>query len=404
MVHEAMALWRNAEPRLETYTQSVLQQERMREAYDEISSWPGYQITPLCPLPGLAARLGVGALHYKDESGRFGLGSFKALGGAYAVLRYICRRLRALGLGEPSFAQLREGRYREQVKALTVCCATDGNHGRSVAWGANLFGCKCVIYVHETVSEYRAQAIADYGARVERIVGSYDDAVRQVALDADANGWQVISDTSYEGYTDVPEQVMTGYTVMVGEAVEQFPDKAGPTHVLVQGGVGGVAAAVFAVMLDAFPHASFIVVEPENAACLYESARAGRRVALSGDIDTVMAGLCCGEPSHLAWELLASCTDFFLTVSDDSAMTAMRTLAEGIDGDGPLVAGESAVAGIAALEVLSAYPDYKRELGLDANSRVLVFGTEGATDPEQYRRIVGRSAEDVRRSRESIGR
>jgi len=362
-------------------------------AKDEIASWPGYARTPLSALTGLAYAAGIGAIFYKDEASRFGLGSFKALGGAYAVLRLLQQHI-----GETvTSRELASRRYADRAADITVTCATDGNHGRSVAWGARTFGCVCKIYVHETVSQGRCDAIAHYGAEIRRVAGTYDDAVRQAAIDAAVEDWHVVSDTSYEGYTDIPRNVMQGYTVMVDEALEQLPDGVLPTHVFVQGGVGGLAAAVCAHLWETLGNRRprFIVVEPDRADCLYRSAVAGHPVAAVGDLDTIMAGLACGEVSLLAWKILETGADAFMTVTDDAATESMRLLAGGSMGDPPLVAGESAVAGLAGLVIAAGDPDARTRLGLSADSVVLLVGTEGATDPEVYRRIVGRSPEEV---------
>lgn len=343
---------------------AVLNRDAFAAARAEIAGWPGYAPTPLRALAEIARAAGVARVDYKDEAGRFGLGSFKALGGAYAVLR----QLRTAG---------------QPPAQIVVTCATDGNHGRSVAWGAQRFGCGCVIYIHETVSQGRADAIAAYGAEIRRVPGTYDDAVRQAAHDAAANGWIVVSDTSYPGYTDIPRDVMQGYAVMVDEALGAL--ERPPTHVFIQAGVGGLAAAVcghlWETLGDARPRT--IVVEPDRAACLFESARQGRAASIGGALDTAMAGLACGETSLLAWEILEEGAGDFLTVTDEAAFAAMRLLAPEI------VAGESAVAGLAGLLGAAARPDLARALGLDASSRVLLFGSEGDTDPELYRRIVG---------------
>jgi diaminopropionate ammonia-lyase len=348
--------------------------------------------------PRLARCLALGSIHYKDEGGRFGLGSFKALGGAYAVYRLLAAAVREATAESPSAAELAAGRHRAITAPLTVCCATDGNHGRSVAWGAQVFGCRCVIYVHATVSEGRVAAIARYGAEVIRVPGGYDDTVRRASRDAEVNGWTVVSDTSWEGYTEIPRDVMHGYTVMADEALRQLPEGRAPTHVFVQGGVGGVAAAVLARLWwdGGAERPRLVVVEPERAACLLESAAAGRRVALEGDLHTVMAGLECGETSLLAFNLLERGADAFAAIADDDALEMMRVLSRGGDGDPPVVAGESAVAGLVAAAELSARPGLAATLGLGAESRVLVFGTEGDTDPELYRMILGRSAAEVR--------
>lgn len=377
---------------------AVLNAEGFAAARAEISSWSDYRPTPLVDLAAVAAGCGVARVWYKDEAGRFGLGSFKALGGAYAVLRLIRREFEQRGIArEMSAARLMSGLYRDETARITVTCATDGNHGRSVAWGAQQFGCDCVIYIHATVSEGRAEAIARYGAKIVRVAGNYDDAVRQAAADAAENGWFVVSDTSYPGYMDVPRDVMQGYTVMVDEAVAQLPAGERPSHVFVQGGVGGLAAAVADQLWEQYgaDRPRVVVVEPDNAACLYESARAGTPVTVHGDLDTVMAGLACGEVSLLAWEILEEGADDFLTVPDAAAIDCMRLMASGGAAGSPVVAGESAVAGLAGLILAAGDPDLARKLDLTEDSRVLLFGTEGATDAEVYTQLVGKTPAEV---------
>lgn len=375
---------------------AVLSPEGFAAAKAEISSWPGYAETPLFALDGLAAAAGLHSLWYKHEGGRFGIGSFKALGGAYAVCRLLKAELKRQGI-DASTGDLVARRYADAVAAITVTCATDGNHGRSVAWGAQIFGCACVIYIHKTVSVGRADAIAAYGARVLRIDGNYDDAVRQAAQGAAAKGWFVVSDTSYPGYMEVPRDVMQGYTVMAAEAFAQLPEGVVPSHIFLQGGVGGMAAAVAAQAWETYGGARprIVVVEPENAACLFESAVAGHPVTVHGDLDTVMAGLACGEVSLLAWEILDEVADDFLIIPDSAAVAVMKLLADGVGGDRPFVAGESAVAGLAGALAAEDAPEIAAELGLGPNSKVLIFGSEGATDPETYTQLVGRKPEEV---------
>ncbi|MGM0982124.1 MAG: diaminopropionate ammonia-lyase [Pseudomonadota bacterium] len=370
---------------------AVLTQGGMIEARDEIRCWPGYVPTPLVALDGLAVAARVGQVFYKDEAQRFTLNSFKALGGAYAVLRLLKSRLPA-GV---TTDDLLTGRYRDEVAGITVCCATDGNHGRSVAWGAQQFGARCVIYLHATVSQGREDAITRFGADVRRVGGNYDDSVRQAAKDAEANGWFVVSDTSYPGYMTVPRDVMQGYTVMIDEAVQQLAEP--PTHCFIQGGVGGLAAATLVQLWEAYgaERPRLVVVEPEHAACLYASARAGAPTAVEGELETLMAGLACGEVSLLAWEVLDEGVDDFMTVSDAAAVDAMKLLAGGVGDDAPLVAGESAVAGLAGLLIARQDPALSQALDLDARSRVLLIGSEGATDESVYRELVGRSAAEV---------
>jgi diaminopropionate ammonia-lyase len=344
----------------------------------EIASWPGYAATPLVRLDGLARHLGLASLWYKDERGRFGLKSFKALGGAYAVRRVLVRQNRP-------------------AREVTVTCATDGNHGRSVAWGARLAGCNCVIFIHATVSEGRAAAIRSYGAEVVRVPGNYDDAVRRAAAEAAERGWFVVSDTSYPGYRDVPVDVMHGYGVMAAEIRRQLLAEEVPTHVFVQVGVGALAAAICAAFWLAWGprRPRFVAVEPERAACLLESIVAGRPVAVHGDLETVMAGLACGEVSELAWDVLGTGADAAVALGDDWALAAVRALANPRNGDPAIVAGETGGAGLAALLALRDHPDHGAQLALDAGARVLLLGSEGDTDPEIYRKIVGRPAEEV---------
>lgn len=378
---------------------AILGGEAWTRAQAQITRWPGYSPTPLHRLDGLARAAGLAQILYKDEGGRFGLGSFKALGGAYAVSRLLMREIEArTGTANVSIDDLLSGRHAEITRAITVTCATDGNHGRSVAWGAQRFGCACVIYVHATVSEARKAAIEHYGAQVVRTGGNYDDSVREADADAARLGRFVVSDTSYEGYMDVPRDVMQGYAVMADEALGQLPGGALPTHVFLQGGVGGLAAAVCAHFWERLGERRprIVVVEPDKAACLYESARAGKPVAVHGDLDTVMAGLACGEVSLLAWSILKPGAFGFLTIDDEAALDTVRLLASGRYGDAPIVAGESAVAGLTGCLGALADATAREQLGLDATSRVLVFGSEGATDAELYQRIVGRSADAVR--------
>ena len=377
---------------------AVLSQEGFRRAEAVIHHWPGYEPTPLRDLGGLAERMGIARVWYKNEAERFDLKSFKALGGAYAIAELIMRKAVEGAFAKPvSSPLLFAGHYSELASEITVASATDGNHGRSVAWGAQLFGCRAVIYIHATVSEGRKRAIEAYGAEVRRVEGNYDDSVRQCAVDAAEHGWTVISDTSYPGYTEIPIDVMQGYGVMAAEAIAQLPPEEEPTHVFVQGGVGGLAAAVAAHLAWRWQkrRPMLVVVEPVQAACLMASAKAGSPATITGDLDTVMAGLSCGEPSLLAWEVLEEAADALMTVPDHAAEATMRVLAEGIDGDRPLVAGESGVAGLAGAIAVTQVEALRTQLALDGHSRILVFGTEGATDPELYESIVGRSAESI---------
>lgn len=363
----------------------VLTEAGYRRAKTEITSWPGYVPTPLHDLAGLAAAAGVGAIRLKDEAGRFGLGSFKALGGAYAVLRVLVSELaRQKVAPNAATSALLDGSLREATSGITVTCATDGNHGRSVAWGAQRFGCRCVIFVHENVSQGRIDAIAGFGAEVRVVPGTYDDSVREASRVAAERGWFVISDTSWEGYTQVPVDVMQGYRLMADEAIGQWQGAA-PTHVFIQGGVGGVAAAVSTQLRFSLrPAPELVVVEPDRAACLLVSAELGTPTTVPGDLDTLMAGLACGEPSLLAWQELERAAAAFMAIPDDAAVETMRLLAAE-----HIVSGESGVAGLAGLLLAAADPAARETLNLTAQSRVLVFSTEGATDAALYASLVG---------------
>jgi diaminopropionate ammonia-lyase len=373
----------------------VLSLAAFADAKREITSWRGYKPTPLRGLSKLAAASGIGGILYKDEGERFGIGSFKALGGAYAVLRLLQRHILAGKQVSVSAQELAAGRYADLVSTITVTCASDGNHGRSVAWGARIFGCRCVIYLPDVVSQGRSRAIEGYGAEVRRIAGTFDDAVRQAAADAAVHGWHVIPDTSTGGSTEAPRDVMQGYCLIIDEALEQT--RAIPSHVFVQAGVGGLAAAICAYLWERLggERPCFVVVEPNTADCFLRSAEAGKATAVQGALHTIMGGLACGEPSPLAWAVLGPGADAFATVGDEAASECMRLLAEGRFGDEPIVAGESAVAGLACALVACGDAAARRCLRLGEQSHILVLGTEGATDVETYRAIVGRAPDDV---------
>ena len=365
--------------------QDIASLAKSRIAVDEISQWPGYQPTPLHSLAALAADIGVGKIWYKDESQRFHLKSFKALGGAYAVARQLQSKVTEVTGTTPSINDLLDKKFDNIVSKIVISCATDGNHGRSVSWGCQMFGCQCIIYIHRDVSLGRQQAMEAFGAEVIRITGNYDDSVKQADAEAKEHGRIIVSDTSYEGYMDIPRDVALGYTVLLAESVEQMKDDI-PTHVFIQGGVGGLASAVCAYFWELWgeQRPRFIIVEPEQANCLQESARAGKPVVVEGDLDTLMAGLACGEVSALAWEILKNGANDFMTINETAVPATMKLLAM----DCNIEAGESAVAGLAALITVCNDSDMKAKLALDADSRVYILGTEGATDPEVYEMLI----------------
>ncbi len=342
-------------------------------AASEITRWPSYQPTPLRELRALATELGLGCLWVKDESSRFGLGSFKPLGGAYAVGKVVAG---------------------PEASEVVVASATDGNHGRSVAWGASTAKCRCVIYLHADVSANREAAIAALGAEIVRVQGTYDDSVRQCAEDARRQGWTVVSDTSPERESGITLDIMQGYRVLMAEALGQL-EGDWPTHVFAQGGCGGLAAAMRTHLADerrGRRHPVFVVVEPTRAACLYLSARAARPTSVSGPLDTALAGLAVGEVSRPAWRILDRGADFFQAIEDSSAFEAMRVLGRPNPGDPPIVSGETGAAGLGG--VLAAIRLGERStLGLGSDSRVLVISTEGDTNPSFYQRILGSGPE-----------
>ncbi len=375
---------------------AILSDDGLAAARTTISNWPGYAPTPLVSLPALARKIGVASVHFKDEGSRFGLGSFKALGGAYAVARLLQSKVsEKLGRDVP-IDEITGRAHDEIVSEITVCCATDGNHGRSVAWGAQTFGCNCVIFIHATVSEGRKAAIEAYGAEVRRCKGNYDDSVREAQETATREGWFVVSDTSYPGYMEVPKDVMQGYELMAAEAIGAL--ESPPTHIFLQTGVGGMAAAVVAHVVRTFgtDRPTIVLCDPDKSACVLESIRAGTPTAVEGDLDTLMAGLACGEVSALAWEILRDHGDAVMAVTDDLAVMAMKELACPGEGDTPIVAGESAVAGLEGLMVAMKDPEARAMLGLDAFSKVLLFGTEGDTDAALYAELVGATGDEVR--------
>jgi len=366
-----------------------------RQTREFHSRIPGYQISPLKSLPRLAAMLGLGGIWVKDESFRLSLSSFKVLGGSYAIYSFVKEALGAESLD--IFSDEGMNLVREQLGEMTFAAATDGNHGRGVAWSATRLGFKSVIYVHENTSLPRIRAIESNGARVVVIKGTYDDAVRQVNEDAQRNGWQVISDTSWPGYEDVPRWVMQGYTTMFSEAQEQLAAQGiiKPTHVLVQAGVGSLAAATLGFYSQLFGagRPKSVVVEPDKAACLYLSAEIGdgEPHSFGGDLDTIMAGLACGDPNPQAWKVLWDTTDVFVKCPDYVAAKGMRVYGVPLAGDPFVVSGESGAATLGALTFIMQRPEcapLRESLGLDSRSEVLLINSEGNTDPDEFRKVV----------------
>ena len=365
----------------------VLSLQNTTAAFEEIKTWEGYSVTPLHSLDSLASDIGIKNIYYKDESSRFGLGSFKALGGTYGVLKFIHHALKKEVGDEVSIKDIHAGKYSEQISKYTVTTATDGNHGRSVAFGAKLFGCKCQIYIHSEVSSGRQKAMEDLEATVIRVSGNYDESLQICIEDADKNNWYVISDTSYEGYTKYPRYIMAGYNVMAEEIIDQIKDRPLPTHVFLQGGVGSFPGAICGYFWEKFSNNNikFVIVESEHAPCLIRSAQNNQMTSVNIKQETMMAGLSCGKPSLLGWEILRSGADDFITINDSSIPALMRLLAK---NSHEIEAGESSVAGLAGLIESMKDQNISEAMGLNDESIVLLFGTEGATDPEIYSSII----------------
>ena len=379
---------------------NIMSIAKAKESREWLSHWPELtrEPTPLVSLPGLASELGVARIDLKDESKRASLGSFKALGASIALVRLIQR---IWPEQHYQAKDLFQGKHAQALSSFTVISATDGNHGRSLAAAAHDIGCRCVIVLHKNVSMEREEAIASHGATIVRIAGNYDASVEEAARLAKENDWRVVSDTSYDGYEEIPRDVMQGYGTIPEEILEQLEvganDACPYTHVFLQGGVGGMAAGIASYLNERFGanRPTYIAVEPKQADCLYQSAIAGRAANATGSVDSVMAGLACGETSPLAWRFLQPSVDYFLTIDDGEAVEAMRVLASGAAGDAPVVSGESGAAGLAGLMHLVKHEELRIKTGLNKQARILLISTEGATAPAVYEELVGKSAAAV---------
>ena len=370
--------------------------EHARDARKFHRQIPGYDVTPLLALPNLAQLLGVGGIYVKNEAKRLNMNSFKVMGGSYAVYRLIRKLLGREGEAL-SFEYLKSQECHDTLGNITFCSATDGNHGRGLAWTCKQLGFPCKIYVHSETSQPRIDAIRNFGAEVTVVNGNYDDAVRQAAEDARANGWYVVSDTSWPGYEEIPTWIMQGYNSILLEAQEQFAGMGivRPTHVIVQAGVGAMAASVVGFYTALFPNnpPKFIVVEPDKAACLYESIEAddGQCHSVKGDLDTIMAGLACGDPSPVAYQILKDNADVFVQVPDNVAARGMRILGCPLHGDPFVISGESGAVPLGtlfALRIDELNDDLQKALGFNHDSQVFMINTEGNTDPIEFRRIL----------------
>lgn len=370
--------------------------ERARDAQRFHRQIPGCRMTPLVALPNLAQFLGVGGIYVKNEAERLSMNSFKVMGGSYAIYRLV-RKLLGKENEDLTFDYLTSKECHDKLGNVVFCSATDGNHGRGLAWACQKLGHPCKIYVHSETSQPRINAIKKFGADVTVVNGNYDDAVRQAAEDAKKNGWYVVSDTSWPGYEEIPTWIMQGYTSILLEAQEQFSGMGivKPTHVFVQAGVGALAASVVGFYSALFPNDPplFVVVEPDKAACVYESVKAGdgKCHSVKGSLNTIMAGLACGDPSPVAFDILNNNADVFIQVPDNVAARGMRILGVPLHGDPMVISGESGAVPLGTLfalrtdEIDSKLAD---ALKLDNKSQIFMINTEGNTDPVEFRRIL----------------
>ena len=383
----------NQMPKSEDRHLGVMSTEHVAKAHTFHRSFPQYTVTPLAKLDGMAAWLGLSSLSVKDESYRFGLNAFKVLGGSFAMARYIAGEL-GKDVSELSYDYLTSSDFRRDFGQATFFTATDGNHGRGVAWAANKLGQKAVVHMPKGSAKSRFDNIAKEGAQVTIEEVNYDDCVRMAAAEAaQTEHGVVVQDTAWEGYEEIPSWIMQGYGTMAGEAAEQLEEK--PTHVFVQAGVGSLAGAVVGYFANLYPNdpPKFVVMEAQIADCLYQGAVAGdgNPRIVGGDLQTIMAGLACGEPNTISWDILRNHVDAFVSCPDWVSAKGMRMLAAPVKGDPAVTSGESGAVGMGLISTLMRDKDYrelKEALGLDQNSRVLMFSTEGDTDPEKYRKIV----------------
>lgn len=352
-----------------------------------------YHPTSLISLPHLSQKLGVQAIYVKNEGERFGLNAFKGLGGSFAVGKYLAQKL-GRDVNELSFAELASPEVKAQIGDMTLVTATDGNHGRGVAWAAEQLGLKAVVLMPKGSSEIRAQNIRNHGAECTITDLNYDDAVRMANQLAEEKGWVMLQDTAWDGYEDIPTWIMQGYLTLANEAFEQLPQL--PTHIILQAGVGSFAGAIMGFFVEQMKEnmPKIIVVEPHQANCLYQSACANDSSPhnVGGDMQTIMAGLACGEPNTISWPIIRDYTDVFISADDQLAANGMRIAAAPRPNTDPAyISGESGVIGLGLLYELKSNAEYQslcQQLELDEHARVFMVSTEGDTSPDIYEQIV----------------
>ena len=367
----------------------VLSLQRLAEAETALAQCPAHRATPLYTLPALASELDIGGVLFKDESHRFGFGAFKALGGVYALGRQLQKIIQVRTGVAPSLNEIVSGRHAAIVSGVTATAASSGNHGRAVAAGARLFGSRCMIFLPAFTSPEKEALIRLRGADVVRVDGDYDTALEQCRRQADRQGWLLVSDTSWPGYNEIPRDVMQGYGVIAMEIDRQLPvivAPGRPSHVMLQAGVGGLAAAVAGTFRERWHdrRPDVVVVEPETADCFLQTARAGRPAPASGDAATAMGGLACREISPDAWTILRTAADWFCTVREQDIGAALRRLAAPGGDDRPLAVGPSGIAGLMGLIRIAGNDACRHAVRLDRRSIVVLIGSEGAAGDRQY--------------------
>ncbi|GLI19389.1 PLP-dependent lyase/thiolase [Tepidanaerobacter syntrophicus] len=374
----------------------VMSQEQVKKVRNFHKSFPEYSVTPLHTLDNLAKRFEVNKIWVKDESYRFGLNAFKVLGGSFAIGMYLGQKL-GMPQEEITFEKLRSKEIREKIGDITFVTATDGNHGRGVAWAARQLGQKCVVFMPKGSSKIRLQNIINEGAEASITEYNYDDSVKIAMEYAEKHGGVIVQDTAWEGYEDIPLWIMQGYGTLIDEAIEQIEglgeDK--PTHVFLQAGVGSFAGAVQGYLASRYKEERpvTLIIEPETAACIYESAKAndGKPHAVKGSLDTIMSGLACGVPNIISWEILRDYADMYAICSDNTAARGVRILGSPIKGDAQVISGESGAVGMGVLSLIAEaekLSKIKDLLRIDEKSKILLISTEGDTDPVDYRKIV----------------
>lgn len=377
------------------------EEKEMKEVYDFHKSLPGYKATPLVKLDNLAKYYGVKKVWLKDESKRFGLNAFKVLGGSYAIGKYLSQKL-GKDMSELPFNVLISDEIKKQLGDVTFVTATDGNHGRGVAWVANKLRQKSVVYMPKGSAQMRFDAIAREGADVTITDLNYDDAVRLANKGAQEHGWIMVQDTAWDGYEEIPLWIMQGYSTIINEIVEQLEaaKEEKPTHVFLQAGVGSFAGAVQGYLAHLYgdDRPITIICEPHGANCIYKSMEAndGKPHNVTGDLTTIMAGLACGEPNTISWKILRDNSDFSVSCDDQVAARGMRILSSPLGTDTRVISGESGAVGLGLFSILAEkkeeYAELMKELKIDENSRILCISTEGDTDVEGYKNVVWNGA------------